>query len=143
MRPTPSNIVVPRTAEPSPGERPGQTGPGWSWTAFFRPWRLGQPTPKPRWATFGTAGEAIDDLVRCLKDGNAGEGGARCAAELQARRPRGELVLCDGGEWAYVVSKLGPGVHLSDAAEARFSAWYAQMAPRRAEIITAGRPVLY
>lgn len=138
--PTPWNSIGPRTAEPSPGERPAPTGPGWSWTAYFLPWRLGEPTPRHRWATFGTAAQAIGDLLRCLDDGDAGD---RCAAELRARRPLGELVLCDGKDWAYVVTELGHGVHLSVAAAARFAVWHAEAAPRRWEIIAAGRPVLF
>lgn len=86
------NIVMPRSPEPSEGAREGSLGPGWSWVAFFRPWAAGRPSPRYRWTLFGSVDQAIDDLLRCLDDGNVSERGALCSSVLRTRRAPRELV---------------------------------------------------
>jgi len=140
---TPYNAVMPRDDRPSPGERDGVLGPGWSWTAFFQPWATGRPSPRYRWTLFGTAAEAVDDLRRCLDDGNVGSRGALCSSVLRKRGAPRDLVLCDGADWACVVHEVRGGVHVTDAGDAYFARWRTTMEGHRFTIINAGAPTVW
>lgn len=142
-RRTPFTTVAPRDPAASPGEQDGRLGPGWSWAAFFEPWATGRPSPKYRWALFGTAAQAIDDLRRCLDDGSVGSRGALCSSVLRTRGAPRELVLCDGANWACVVHEVRGGVHVTDAGDAYFARWRTAMNGRRFEILNAGVPTVW
>ncbi len=77
----------------------------------------------PEWALFGTADQAIDDLLRCLDDGNVSERGALCSSALRTRRAPRELVLRDSANWACVVHQVRAGEHLTDAGDHYFARW--------------------
>ncbi|MBB5850760.1 hypothetical protein ACFQ05_33780 [Amycolatopsis umgeniensis] len=140
---TPYNMVMPRDDRPSPGERAGVFGPGWSWVAFSTPWADGRPSPRYRWTLFETAAQAVDDLRRCLDDGNVGRRGALCSSVLRKRGAPRELVLCDAADWACVVHKVRAGVHVTDAGDAYFARWRKSMAGHRFTIINAGGPTVW
>lgn len=140
---TPYNMVTPRDDAPSPGQRDGVVGPGWSWAAFFTPWADGRPSPRYRWTLFDTAADAVEDLRRCLADGAVGRRGALCSSVLRKRGAPRELVLCDAAEWAYAVHEVRAGVHLADAADTYFARWRTSMAGHRFTIVNAGVPTVW
>ncbi|MCK2243560.1 MULTISPECIES: hypothetical protein [unclassified Crossiella] len=136
------NCIMPTEREPSPGQRDDRHGPGWCSAAFFHPWAAGPPSPKYRWALFGTAAQAIGDLARCLDDGEAGERGPSAARLLRAVPRPGALAVHVDDSWACVVYEVGAGVHLSDAGDAFFAGWRTAWVDRRFGLINANRPVI-
>ncbi|MEV7553853.1 hypothetical protein AB0N89_29905 [Amycolatopsis sp. NPDC089917] len=140
---TPYNMVTPEGDAPSPGERDGLVGPGWSWAAFSTPWEDGRPAPKYRWTLFDTAAHAVEDLRRRLEDGSVSKRGALCASVLETRGAPRDLVLCDGADWACVVHEVRDGVHLADAADAYFERWRRGMTGHRFTIVNAGVPTVW
>ncbi|HET6287805.1 MAG TPA: hypothetical protein VFG15_13785 [Amycolatopsis sp.] len=107
------------------------------------PWADGRPSPKYRWTVFETAVHAVEDLHRCLVNGDVGRRGARCSSVLRKRGAPRELVLCDAAEWAYAVHEVRAGAHLADAADACFLRWRTSMAGHRFTIVNAGVPTVW